>query len=438
MASLHDSVISELSFQRAQLIALDSREISVTAAQLARCTRFIFESPLCVAALEDEAARWSHDLAVKTERTMDSVIKHQLFELALAMQDLEWDNQRYRWLVSPLPETAQNWGRTLSAVAKQWHRDLAGTLSSPYFSIDDRDSIVTIVDRLKTELGSLPNDGNHSELRDTIPKVDIILNTLNDFRRNFLVATSISKSLEILSLEKDLRLFYEEMSSMLAMSTLTMDWTPDSILNRFGANESLRRSLVKGAIRVTDVLLFRIKQQAVQEYVLSRLVVYLERFAKDEILSKLESKKRSAESTLQFYMDAFIFGEGLYPITHAEAANGKIDTFIETAETLFEEAEKPGNAAVLIELKQAITGASKEGIEALVNEALGQAAQYRLHLRAKARWANHKVVVVIAYVGDIRYVADRDDVYMVYLGGKTPSKAKSVLLELSAPKMTSA
>jgi hypothetical protein len=63
------------------------------------------------------------------------------------------------------------------------------------------------------------------------------------------------------------------------------------------------------------------------------------------------------------------------------------------------------------------------------NEGLKQADIYRSHL--DARWASHKIYVVVAYNGATRYQLQtpNDKVVLVYLGEEPPS-GKKTLLEL--------
>lgn len=430
--SLYENTLSELALQRELLSNLDTRIAADSAAVLRRATILLFESPLCVAALEDESSRWKSNLSERTTRTLDIAIKHDLFLLALSMQGPEWDSTVHRWMVKDVDNTAKKWGHNLVQIAQKWHRELPGTSTEPYFLITDYEALLNVLTHLHDSLRVIPGHES-APFRDTTLKVFHLIEQLNSFRRNLRTATSLADSLETLSHAPTLRHFHNVTSAMLAEQDLNINWNHSHILNQFATDEALRRKLAVGAIHLIDVIVFRIRSQSIPAHVLSRLVVYLERFAKEDICAEISTSSRLTESIIQFHVDSFIFGEGLYPITHAEAANGKIDTFVEDASSLFAEAEKPGNTSVLIELKQAMSGATKEALEKLAEEALHQAAQYQAHLNACRKWAGHKVVVIVAYKGDVRYFVNRDDVFMVYLGDKTPSQAKAIVLDLPEP-----
>jgi hypothetical protein len=96
---------------------------------------------------------------------------------------------------------------------------------------------------------------------------------------------------------------------------------------------------------------------------MSRLIAYLERFARGDILERLQHRvgnNRNPEQIVQTEIDRFLLSEGLFPITHAVAGRGRLDTFIENSRQLLHDAERPGNTAILIELNQALSTGSEE------------------------------------------------------------------------------
>ena len=116
-----------------------------------------------------------------------------------------------------------------------------------------------------------------------------------------------------------------------------------------------------------------------------------------------------------------------------EGGGDQHDTFLEDARPLLDEAEQPGNAAVLIELKQLFDGdeVTEAKLRSRTNQALDQAKRYQQHLVANPRWAGHKVFVLVVYDGPIHYKTAHPDVMLIYLGEGSPSQG-SKLLSLDA------
>ena len=116
-----------------------------------------------------------------------------------------------------------------------------------------------------------------------------------------------------------------------------------------------------------------------------------------------------------------------------EGGGDQHDTCLEDARPLLDEAEQPGNAAVLIELKQLFDGdeVTEAKLRSRTNQALDQARRYQQHLDASPRWAGHKVFVLVVYDGPIHYKTAHPDVMLIYLGEGSPSQG-SKLLSLDA------
>ena len=433
MAGTHEHILTELALQRSLLKAVNPALREKAAAQLYRFTSVLFGSPLCEAALKSEASQWKRSLADQQAAALDHAVKQPIFELANKMQREVWDGagtqEPTKWLVKEVPAEASTWGKNLFQSLSTWNLRLAGTLAVPFFSPKDVNALIFLFTDLHGNISLLPEDNCYEKHREVIPQIENISSTLRSFSRQFAIATGVADSLETLSSSDLLRSFHDAIVAITSGAPLGIPWNSQHALTKFEDNGH-RAKLIAGALYLIDTISLRLRGDAIAEHVLARLVVYLERFAKDEILSKIRERKRVAESTIQFAVDSFIFSEGLYPITHVEAANGKIDTFIESARSLFDEAEKPGNAAILIELKQAMEGATKASLERIARDAISQAEQYRAHLNAFQNWKGHRVIVMIAYGGDARYFSKLDNLYLVYLGDKTPSQAKTIVLDL--------
>jgi hypothetical protein len=158
----------------------------------------------------------------------------------------------------------------------------------------------------------------------------------------------------------------------------------------------------------------------------------LEHFAFDDVVRKLEAEEQRAAATngsaqreaiLQDEIDRFVFAEGLFPITHSEAARGELDLLIE----LYEHADQDRQVPLLIELKQELNLGSPNlitaaSVQAAIDAALRQAERYRKHVASHTRWADVEPVVLIVHNCSERLEVDRDDVFVIYLGTDTPSR----------------
>lgn len=228
------------------------------------------------------------------------------------------------------------------------------------------------------------------------------------------------------SLEK-FEVFYRDTVAILEEARLPSKSPPD-----VGA---LRELLWPVRILTSEVMRALVSRPQVHRSVM-RLRVFLESFAKEDLLVEMEARAgetRQNERVLQRTLDRFLFGEGLFPLTHFTVAGGLVDTFFEQRLPAGL-AEITGISALpaLIELKQAISltgepATGKSDVKNAVRAGLQQADIYRSHLQVE--WASHAVYVVVAYNGPTRYVLREPDdrVVLAYLGEKTPSETKTVL-----------
>lgn len=191
---------------------------------------------------------------------------------------------------------------------------------------------------------------------------------------------------------------------------------------------------------VNDIVV-RLSLGPVQHHVINRACAYLAHFGKEALIERLQAHKGQAknEAIIQSVLDAFIFGEGLYPITHADAAGGKIDTFIERTSILRKEAER--HIPVLIELKQLVKldgndNRKRETVEKEIKDlaalAVAQAKEYKKHLQT--RWPGHEVFSLVVYDGPYRFDYAPPGVRLVYLG---PTKPSGVLPLTAVPELPS-
>jgi hypothetical protein len=169
-----------------------------------------------------------------------------------------------------------------------------------------------------------------------------------------------------------------------------------------------------------------------------RLRIWLELYEREELIEQMEAakgKSQQNERVLQLATDRFLFGEGLFPLTHVSAAGGSIDTLLEQKYSQgLSESLAIGAPPALIELKQVVrlsdeSPPNQNDVKKAINEGLKQAGIYRSHL--DARWASHNIYAVVAYNGAVRYQLEtpNDRVVLVYLGEEPPS-GKKTLLEL--------
>lgn len=177
----------------------------------------------------------------------------------------------------------------------------------------------------------------------------------------------------------------------------------------------------------------RISTESATFHALRRAKAYFEHFAAKELRAALEHEHRR-EDRIQERLDRFLFEEGVFPITHAEAASGKLDTFV-SSEALprVEAADAERIPPLLLELKQQVAfGSEKQptdaDLRAAVLHALGQAKSYADHVAANSRWKQPRVCAVVFYTGGQRYYSTRDDVVLVYVGERRPSDGSIQLI----------
>ena len=174
-----------------------------------------------------------------------------------------------------------------------------------------------------------------------------------------------------------------------------------------------RRIEARQAERLVALVADRLSQSVVEQHALRRLRSYLAHFAKKRIASEWEAERTGApaskprrqfEAIIQSHVDGFLFSDGLFPITHADATGGSIDTFVPRSEHLFREAIETHQRPVLIELKAiAWDGKDLKGVlKNAVTRALDQAETYATHLRASVAWRAHEVAVLVVYDGPTR------------------------------------
>jgi hypothetical protein len=187
------------------------------------------------------------------------------------------------------------------------------------------------------------------------------------------------------------------------------------------------------AWRTAQVLRARLEQGPVRQHVIARLVSYLEFFGRDALLARLNDRgDRKPEDIIQDEVDRFVFAEGLFPITHAVAGHGRIDTFVDVKTAhLFSTVRETQQLPVLIEIKQALKAdkrsPTQRRVESAVSLALEQAAEYRRHVQANLRWADHRITVLVVYDGPRRYRSRNGSVRLVYLGKAPPSDGSTLL-----------
>ncbi len=154
-------------------------------------------------------------------------------------------------------------------------------------------------------------------------------------------------------------------------------------------------------------------------YAIDRLTLQLERFERVSLLKNMLDAKRP-EQILQEAVDRFLFGQGLYPITHASAGQGRLDTLIPE--------EAWDMRCILLELKQVVRDTTARAVQRAVADALGQAEHYSSGLRSHARWALHDVYCIVAYAGPTRFsMGDDARVKLIYLGEAPPSAGTTPL-----------
>lgn len=228
----------------------------------------------------------------------------------------------------------------------------------------------------------------------------------------------------------ELRRGHQETRSLLQDSVL-----PASEHDRLDALSRLENFQVPTtrALLIAQLVEARLHLGVVENHSLNRLRVHLERFGKKQLLADFDSEEsgggnRLFEARLQERVDAFLFAEGLFPITHAEASGGPIDTFVAENQHVFHEVLQEHQIPVLLELKVAVRAdATKAKVRAKLDTALEQADAYATHLRANPRWRDHRVTALVAYDGPKRFRTRREGVLLAYLGPAKPHEGATLL-----------
>ena len=181
-------------------------------------------------------------------------------------------------------------------------------------------------------------------------------------------------------------------------------------------------SLLPRCERLVSAVRARLLEGPERSYAVDRLVLQLERFERVSLLKNMRAATRP-EQPFQEAVDKFVFAEGFYPITHATAGRGRIDTLIEAAE------QAAGMRSILLELKQAVKVATPAAVRKAVKDGSAQVEDYSKSLRSHPRWAVHEVFCIIAYAGPRRFSVNHGDaqVRLVYLGDAPPSAAAAPL-----------
>lgn len=187
-------------------------------------------------------------------------------------------------------------------------------------------------------------------------------------------------------------------------------------------------------LQALQLVIAELEAGPLKGYAIIRLRVYLERFAREKLLADIAAggaqhgakPSRKAEARVQAEVDRFLFLEGFFPITHAVAGRGRLDTFIEQNRHIFEDRGLDAQSPILLELKQAIsagttTSTTKQAVVDAVADALAQADQYRQHLGSNFKWLDSDVFAVVVYDGPVRYSSADPAVLLVYLGTAVPS-----------------
>lgn len=249
-------------------------------------------------------------------------------------------------------------------------------------------------------------------------------------RLNFAEGLIAAASLEPIVAE--LRRGHQETRSLLHDSVL-----PSSEHDRLDALSRLENFQVPmtRALLIANLVEARLQLGVVENHSLTRLRVHLERFGRKQLLADFGAEeagggKRLFEARLQERVDGFLFAEGLFPITHAEASGGPIDTFVAENEHVFDEVLQEHQIPVLLELKVAVRDdTTKAKVRAKLDVALEQAEAYASHLRANPRWRDHRVTALVAYDGPKRFRTGRSGALLVYLGSAKPHEGATLLEE---------
>jgi len=239
----------------------------------------------------------------------------------------------------------------------------------------------------------------------------------------------------------DLRALHQETADLLRGEAGPM--TSEAGLARVWTGHRMR--YIANVERLTALITARLSLGIVQQHALHRLRSYLTHFARERISAEWKAEQERAdqarqqtnssrpnrqfEAIIQDHVDGFLFSEGLFPITHADATGGSIDSFVPTRQHLFHEAASTHQRAALLELKAVSWdgGNLKSLLIAAIKRALDQAATYSQSLHANPAWRAHDVVALVVYDGPTRFKTDQSNVMLIYIGDAYASAGSSAL-----------
>ncbi|WP_428264921.1 hypothetical protein [Haliangium sp.] len=232
-------------------------------------------------------------------------------------------------------------------------------------------------------------------------------------------------------------------------SALAVNVHVKSLRERYAAISSLRhgdisglyphnkttktRELLPAISRIVSSVCSRLAVRPVQEALVQRLIVYLERFAAERIRDAIGQKEGEGrkgdfrEDLIQRCCDEFLFNNGVFPVTHAVAggARSQLDTFVPTG---LRTAKESGMYPLLLELKQDVYISKKHPSRSLAKieeEAIAQAAEYAKHMEAHPEWRDLKVFVLVVHNRVKRTTARNPaKVRYAYVGSTQPSDAQ--------------
>jgi hypothetical protein len=184
--------------------------------------------------------------------------------------------------------------------------------------------------------------------------------------------------------------------------------------------------------RLVDSVCVAMEGVAKPSIAIMRLIAYFEHFDHGALAEALAAAEGRREGVVQRAVDKFLYGEGVFPITHAAAAGGLTDTFVEdTAEPLLAKAARQRAQPILIELKQ-VFGGERAEVRAALEQACNQAETYARTLRARDPRADLQTWALVFYGGMQRFLLPSGDqryrhAELVHVGSARPSDRATAL-----------
>lgn len=401
-----------------------------------RATRALFDQPLSMSVITSERMRRQAVVARPTDASTSLIesVRNEVFEVSSFVLQIRaaWERtprepadawaalveRRERWRSSELER-----GGILQefldrrAVGQFTPEDVA-SLYAAVMAVGTTLDQPGVVDIVKTTLG----------YRRVRPQVDSL-------------STRIKSALDLISLATDhwRRVGLEHYDHLAELHAALNSLTNGSLVFPRPCPDPLEDLNLPEACReirsrLEEVITFVVEQLSlgpIRRHALTRLRAYLERFGgaglvKEIAVACARKKRRTPEDALQTAIDKFLFAEGFFPITHAVAGPGRIDTFFEAHRYLFEDRAVEASLPILIELKQVLALSRNDSVtaaklRAAIDAARTQAKQYASYLAANARWDAQDVFAVVCYNGAVRYTQPEDDVLLIYLGDALPS-----------------